>query len=108
MLTTIKEIGIFVVIAQAILFLVPKETYEKYVKALIGIMVIAKMISPMLSLLSNDTWEEIIFSGYEMEADVKSMQEVLPEKDGYDNLMRHYEQIAEEQSGQMQQEAGNE
>ena len=39
---------------------------------------------------------------------MKSTQEVFQEKDGYDNLMLHYAEIAEEQNGRIQQEAGNE
>lgn len=108
MLAIVKEMGIFVVFAQAVLFFVPKETYAKYVKVLIGIMVIAKLISPMFTLFSNETWEEIVFSGYEMKEEMKSTQEVFQEKDGYDNLMLHYAEIAEEQNGRIQQEAGNE
>lgn len=95
MLTIVKEIGIFVVIAQATLIFVPKETYAKYVKVLIGIMVIAKLISPMFTLLSNETWEEIVFSGYGMEEEFKNTQEVFREKDGYDNLLLHYAEMTE-------------
>lgn len=108
MLAIVKEMGIFVVLAQAVLFFVPKETYAKYVKVLIGIMVIAKLISPLFTLFSNETWEEIVFSGYEAEEEMKSTQEVFQEKDGYDNLMLHYAEIAEERNSQMIQEAGNE
>ena len=36
MLTMIKEIGVFVVIAQAILYFVPGEHYAKYVKVLVS------------------------------------------------------------------------
>ena len=60
MLDVIKEMGIFIVIAQAVLYFVPGETYVKYVKVIIGIIMIAKMVQPVLSLASEETLEEIL------------------------------------------------
>lgn len=67
MLAVIKEIGIFIVIAQAILYFVPGENYVKYVKVLVGIMMIAKLISPVFSLFSGEIfdekkWEEVMLA----------------------------------------------
>lgn len=67
MLAVIKEIGIFIVIAQAILYFVPGENYVKYVKVLVGIMMIAKLISPVFSLFSGENfdekkWEEVMLA----------------------------------------------
>lgn len=54
MIEMIKEVGIFIVIAQAVLYLVPGENYEKYVKVIVGIIMIAKMVQPVLTLFSED------------------------------------------------------
>lgn len=60
MISMIKEIGIFIVIAQAVLYFVPGEAYAKYVKVIIGIIMIAKMAQPVLSLATGEEWEEIM------------------------------------------------
>lgn len=59
MLAIIKEIGIFIVIAQAILYFTPSETYVKYIKIIIGIMMIAKIAQPLLALVTEEKWQEI-------------------------------------------------
>ena len=63
MLAIVKEVGIFVVIAQAILYFVPSENYAKYVKVLIGIMMVAKLISPIFSMLSGEGITEFDYRG---------------------------------------------
>ena len=63
MLSIVKEVGIFVVIAQAILYFVPSENYAKYVKVLIGIMMVAKLISPVFSIFSGDEITELTYKG---------------------------------------------
>ena len=60
MLTVIREVGIFIVIAQAILFFVPGESYVKYVKVIVGIIMIVKIAQPVLSLVTDGEWENIV------------------------------------------------
>ncbi len=60
MLEIIKEIGIFIVIAQAVLYFVPGESYVKYVKVIIGIIMIAKIAQPVFALTSEKTFEDIL------------------------------------------------
>lgn len=60
MLTAIREVGIFIVIAQAILFFVPGESYVKYVKVIVGIIMIVKIAQPVLSLVTDGEWENIV------------------------------------------------
>ena len=60
MLTAIREVGIFIVIAQAILFFVPGESYAKYVKVIVGIIMIVKIAQPVLSLVTDGAWESIV------------------------------------------------
>ena len=74
MLAIVKEVGIFIVIAQAILYFVPGENYVKYVKVLIGVMMIAKLISPIFSLLSGEVLDEIALEGELFWANMENME----------------------------------
>lgn len=58
MIEILKEAGIFIVIAQAVLYLVPGEAYEKYIKVIIGVIMIAKLVQPILTLFSEDMTED--------------------------------------------------
>lgn len=86
MLSVIKEIGIFIVIAQAILYFVPGDTYVKYVKILIGIMMIAKMISSVFSLLSENGIEEIILQGEALLRELENTGEECVESSMYGEI----------------------
>lgn len=108
MLVMIKEIGIFVVVAQAILYFVPQEAYAKYVKVLIGLMIIAKIVFPIFSLLSPELWEEISFQGRILEGEILSQQELIEGVDGYDKLKMYYSEMAQEQNSRLQEENGDE
>lgn len=55
MLTTIRQIGIFMICAQSILFLLPEEQYGKYVKVLVGIMILMQFLLPIRSLLTGES-----------------------------------------------------
>lgn len=59
MFEIIKKIGIFIILAQAILYFVPGNAYLKYVKALVGVMIIAQLARPVLSLFSGEEWKEM-------------------------------------------------
>lgn len=60
MIHAIKEICIFMLIAQAILFFVPEGTYMKYVRILVGILVILRITEPLLEIfLDENTGKEI-------------------------------------------------
>lgn len=60
MIRIIKEIGIFIVIAQSVLYFVPGQTYAKYVKVIIGIIMIAQIARPILTLITGEEWEKIM------------------------------------------------
>lgn len=60
MIEMIKEIGIFIVIAQSVLYFVPGQTYAKYVKVIIGIIMIAGMMQPLLNLITGEEWENMV------------------------------------------------
>ena len=63
MIEMIKEIGIFIVIAQAVLYFVPSENYVKYVKVIVGILMIVKIAGPILSFEAEEVLTEIMESG---------------------------------------------
>lgn len=52
---TIRQIGIFMICAQAILHFKPSVKYEKYLKLLISVMVLVQLLLPFLKVFS---WEE--------------------------------------------------
>ena len=54
MLTEIKEICIFMIIAQTILFFVPGTSYMKYVRVLVGIIIILRMMEPVFGLVMDE------------------------------------------------------
>ncbi len=60
MVDAVKEICIFMIIAQAILFFVPGSTYMKYVRVLVGIIMIIRIMEPVLGLFPGEgTQQEI-------------------------------------------------
>ncbi len=71
-----KRIGIFIICAQSVMHFVAGKSYEKYVKLLIGIMVLAQFVVPIRALLlGNDNaeiWNSIEVFQKEMEIAVDS------------------------------------
>ena len=60
MVSVVKEICIFMIVAQAVLFFVPGSVYVKYVRVLVGIMMIMGITGPLFGLfLSEDKKLEI-------------------------------------------------
>lgn len=54
MVHIIKEICIFMIIAQTVLFFVPGNSYDKYVRILVGIIMILRFVEPLLELFAED------------------------------------------------------
>lgn len=63
MVGAIKEICIFVIIAQAVMFFVPGNSYMKYVRILVGILMILKITEPVFGLLLDKEKEKEISEG---------------------------------------------
>ena len=63
MVEAIKEICIFVIIAQAVMFFVPGNAYMKYVRILVGILMILKITEPVFGLLLDKEKEKEISEG---------------------------------------------
>lgn len=94
MVAAIKEICIFVIIAQAIMFFVPGNAYMKYVRVLVGIMMILKITEPIFGLFLDEEKErEIAERILLLEQNIDIESEALEAKD---NSMGIYESIEEE------------
>ena len=57
MLDTIREIGIFMIAAQAVVHFAPGRQYEKYIKSVSGIIILLLFLQPVLRF-SGIVWEE--------------------------------------------------
>lgn len=51
LLEFMKSIGIFMICAQSLIYFAAEKSYEKYIKVLVGIMILAQFIVPIRSLL---------------------------------------------------------
>ena len=60
MVDAVKEVCIFMIIAQAILFFVPGSTYMKYVRVLVGIIMIIRIMEPVLGLFPGEEIRQAI------------------------------------------------
>lgn len=76
LLRTICRIGIFMICAQAIVHFRPKETYEKYLKLLVSVMVLIQLFLPMGSFLlgggMEQTLERLALFRTQLEQDMES------------------------------------
>ena len=57
MLDTIREIGVFMIAAQAVVHFAPGRQYEKYIKSVSGILILLLFLKPVLQL-AGAVWEE--------------------------------------------------
>lgn len=62
---TICRVGIFMICAQAIIHFRPRETYEKYLKLLVSVMILIQLFLPVGSLLMGGGMEQT-FEGLEL------------------------------------------
>lgn len=71
LLDLMKRLAVFMIIAQTILHFRPNKSYEKYLKMLIGIMMLAIFIVPMTELFRQDSVKEYerLLEGYEKNID---------------------------------------
>ncbi len=52
LLSSIRQIGIFMICAQALIHFKPKGSYEKYLKLLVSAMILVQLLSPVAALLT--------------------------------------------------------
>lgn len=67
LLLIIKRVGIFIVCAQMLLHFKPSESYGKYIRLLMSVMVLAELISPVMAILGRGS--EISFEARVLEFD---------------------------------------
>lgn len=68
-LEMIKKAGIFLILAQTVLHLCVSETYEKYIKMLVGIITAILLIFPVIDLIKENGFQD--FESYRMEYEAK-------------------------------------
>lgn len=94
MVGVIKEICIFIIIAQAILFFVPGKSYVKYVRILVGIIMIMRMTEPIFTLVLSDDRQQEIQERIQMLEDKMDMESEKTELGGSE--MGIYESLEKE------------
>lgn len=115
LLQIVKQTGIFIVCAQMILHFKPAECYEKYIKLLIGIMVLAQLIAAAAAVFGReggnifvgrvDYYKKLLAESTEG-ADMEKVEAIL-EKMTMEEVQERINQMREEQSAAPQQsEAG--
>lgn len=57
MIDAVREIGIFMIAAQAAIHFVPGKQYERYIKSVSGMIILLLFLKPVLQL-AGDVWEE--------------------------------------------------
>ena len=55
LIQSIVKIAVFLILAQTIVHLSPRESYEKYLKLLVRLMLIASLLTPLTSMLTGET-----------------------------------------------------
>lgn len=70
-----KRIGIFIICAQSIIHFSAEKSYEKYVKILVGIMILAQFIVPVRALFFGADNSEIMDSILEFQKEMESAME---------------------------------
>lgn len=97
MVSVVKEICIFMIVAQAVLFFVPGSVYVKYVRVLVGIMMIMGITGPLFGLfLSEDKKLEIGRRIEALEAGIRSEENVFAVPDSRQDIYRAVEQELKE------------
>lgn len=104
MISVMKNICIFMVTAQMIVLLVPANSYMKYVKLLIGILMIFMILQPVLSWVSGKEGvglEEVLA---ELERELPALE--MQEAETGDNKMGIYNSIEEEIKDRLNEACG--
>ena len=97
MVSVVKEICIFMIVAQAVLFFVPGSVYVKYVRVLVGIMMIMGITGPLFGLfLSEDKKLEIGQKIEALEAGIRSEENLFAVPDSRQDIYRAVEQELKE------------
>lgn len=101
MVSVIKEICIFMIIAQAVLFFLPGDSYMKYVRILVGIIMILRMTEPLFAFVVNeDEQRQMLEHITVLEENINKNQ---PKLEIEDNSMGIYGSIEDEIKNRLDQ-----
>lgn len=94
MLDAIRQIGVFMIAAQAVVHFAPGRQYEKYIKSVSGIIILLLFLKPVFQL-AGAAWEEpqILFERWEKLTDMPDFSEKVQVED-----------VSEEVAGRMEAE----
>lgn len=90
----IKNICIFMLIAQAVLFFVPGNSYMKYVRVLVGILMIMGIVGPLFELFTDSTVKDEILQ--EQKALTDQIGDLEGQMEAGEETMAIYSGIEEE------------
>ena len=76
----ICKVGIFVICAQAVVHFRPREAYEKYLKLLVGIMVMIQLFLPIAAFFLGGNMEQLAqrLEGFQEELEQNAKLEAVP------------------------------
>lgn len=100
MVGIIKEICVFIIIAQAIMFFVPGSSYTKYVRILVGIIMILRITEPIFGLLLDE--EEQLEMGERIRTLEEQIQKVSQEMETGDAQKAVYQEMEQALKGQLE------
>lgn len=114
MFETIRKVGIFMICAQMIVHLKPNESYEKYLKLLMSVMVMVQIIFPIMQFLGSD-WDGEDFAdrvraygqslqGEKSGTDITDAADEILEEYAMQEIHSRLEQQEQDQQEQEQQE----
>lgn len=77
LLDTIRRVGIFIICAQTLIHFRPNESYEKYMKLLVSVMVLVQLVLPIAAILQGKEALALEESVKQYEAEMqKSMEDI--------------------------------
>lgn len=77
----IKRIGIFMIAAQAVIHFAPAQKYEKYMKLIVGILILVQFLMPVYHIFTGTEWDwEKISIDMESVFGIQETGEKLPEE----------------------------
>lgn len=101
MIAIIKDVCIFVMIAQAIIFFVPGDSYMKYVRILVGILMIWRITEPLFAFVLNEEEQKTMLEHITVLEN--NIMESQAELNVEDNRMGIYQSIEDEIKNRLSQ-----
>ncbi len=103
MVSAIKDICIFMIIVQAVMYFAPGGSYEKYIKILIGILMILRITEPVLGFfMDGEAKMEIQRRAMALQEELKVREWELVELEG--QRLEVYSSIEEELKEELEKE----